>query len=151
MELNMKELYERALSFASLKHAGQLRKDGKPYITHPEKVAGDFDYSAEKVVAILHDVLEDTDATEDELRAIGCTEEIIAALKLLTHQKGVKYMDYVKAAAENPIARAVKLADLRHNLGSIDAIRSLRCAKHLEARYREAMAYIKSLDDNLPE
>lgn len=143
----MKELYERALSFATLKHAGQLRKDGKPYITHPKKVAADFDYSAEKVVAILHDVLEDTDATEDELRSIGCTEEIIAALRLLTHQKGMKYMDYVKAVAENPIARVVKLVDLRHNLNTIDAIRGLRCAKHLEARYREAVAYIESFND----
>jgi (p)ppGpp synthase/HD superfamily hydrolase len=147
----MKELYERTLLFATLKHAGQVRKDGKPYITHPEKVAGNFDYSEEKVAAILHDVLEDTDATEDELRAIGCTEEIIAALRLLTHREGVEYMDYVKAAAENPIACAVKLADLRHNLGTIDVIRGVPGAERLEARYREAVAYIESLDDNSPE
>ncbi len=139
----MKELYERAHAFAKQKHAGQLRKDGKPYITHPETVAAAFDYSAEKVVAVLHDVLEDTDATEAEIRDLGCTDEMIEALRLLTHKEGVPYMDYVKAAATNPIARAVKLADLHHNLSTMDAIRDLSQSSALEKRYQEAIAYIE--------
>lgn len=77
----MKELYERAHAFAERKHSGQLRKDGLPYITHPETVAAAFDYSVEKIVAILHDVLEDTDATEAEIRTLGCTDEMLEALR----------------------------------------------------------------------
>lgn len=141
--MQYKDLYERAHAFASQKHSGQLRKDGQPYITHPEKVASFFDDGAEKVVAILHDVLEDTDATEEELRELGCTDDMLEALRLLTHRDGVPYMDYVKAAAANPIARAVKLADLHHNLSTMDAIRNLPYAPILEKRYREAIAYIE--------
>lgn len=140
----MKELYKRARAFAAEKHAGQWRMDGQPYITHPETVADSFAYGPVKVAAILHDVLEDTDATESQLCKLGCTEGILEALRLLPHQEGVPYMDYVKAAAANPIARAVKLADLRHNLGHIDAIRSLPSAPRLEARYREAIAFIEA-------
>ena len=139
----MKELYERAHAFAKRKHAGQLRKDGKPYVTHPEAVAAAFDFSAEKVVAILHDVLEDTDATEAEIRDLGCTDEMLGALRLLTHKEGVPYMDYVKAAATNPIARAVKLADLHHNLSTMNTIRDLPNAPVLEKRYHEAIEYIE--------
>lgn len=142
-ELSMKDLYERAYAFAVKKHFGQLRKNGLPYITHPEAVAAAFDYSAEKVVAILHDVLEDTDATEDEIRALGCTDEMLEALRLLTHENGVSYMDYVKAASANPIVRAVKLADLHHNLSTMDTIRDLPYASVLENRYKEAIAYIE--------
>ncbi len=147
----MKELYERAHAFAKRKHAGQLRKDGKPYITHPEAVAAVFDYSAEKVVAILHDVLEDTDATEAEIRDLGCTDEMLEALRLLTHKEGVPYMDYVKAAATNPIARAVKLADLHHNLSTMNTIRDLPYSPVLEKRYQEAIAYIEQLENNVKE
>ena len=141
-DLAMKELFERAHSFANQKHAGQLRKDGKPYITHPEAVAATFDYSPEKVVAVLHDVLEDTDATEEELRSLGVTEDMLVALRLLKHQPGIPYMDYVKAVVENPIAKAVKLADLRHNLSTIEAIRHLPCAKELEERYQKALQFL---------
>ena len=141
--MRYKDLYERAHAFATQKHSGQLRKDGLPYITHPEAIASNFDDSVEKVVAILHDVLEDTDATEEDLRELGCTDDMLEALRLLTHRNGVPYMEYVKAAAANPIARTVKLADLRHNLSTMDAIRDLPYASILEKRYREAIAYIE--------
>ena len=68
---------------------------------------------------------------------------MLEALRLLTHREGVPYMDYVKAAAANPIARSVKLADLRHNLSTMDAIRDLPYAYILEKRYREAIATIE--------
>lgn len=69
----MKELYKRAHAFAAEKHSRQKRKDGQPYITQPETVAETFAYGPEKVAAILHDFLEDTDATESQLRKLGCT------------------------------------------------------------------------------
>ena len=66
-------------------------------------------------VALLHDVVEDTDITFEQLEQEGFTDEIIAALKLLTHDDAVPYMDYVREIKSNPVASAVKLADLKHN------------------------------------
>jgi (p)ppGpp synthase/HD superfamily hydrolase len=66
-------------------------------------------------VALLHDVVEDTDITFDQLTEYGFPDEIILALRYLTHDKQVPYMDYIEKIKENPIAKAVKLEDLRHN------------------------------------
>ena len=75
------------------------------------------DGEEEKMTAILHDVVEDTDVTMDELRALGLPESVLTAVSLLTHDKdAVPYDDYVKNLKSNPIARAVKMADLRHNM-----------------------------------
>ena len=67
------------------------------------------------VVALLHDVIEDTDRTLDDLKALGFNERVIEAVALMTHDDSVPYMEYVSLIKTNPIARAVKLADLRHN------------------------------------
>lgn len=108
--------YTDALEFAMQKHEGQLDKGGKPYILHPIEVALSLYKESDKIVALLHDVLEDTDATIDDLRAIGLLSEEIDAIQLLTKPKKEDYIHYVKRVAENPIARRVKMADLRHNM-----------------------------------
>ena len=107
---------EKALRLAILKHSGQLDKSGLPYISHPIFVSLNVETEDQKIVALLHDVLEDTDTTEKELLDIGVTEEQLEAIKLLTRTKEDSYMKYVKRAAENKIARAVKKADLMHNM-----------------------------------
>lgn len=108
--------YSKILEFAMQKHFGQTDKSGKPYILHPVEVALSLYKDSDKVVALLHDVLEDTDATIDDLVALGLEDCEIEAVKLLTKPHKEDYMHYVRRVAENPIARRVKMADLRHNM-----------------------------------
>ena len=108
-------LIKRAILFAFDAHRGQYDKSGLPYITHPLHVAESMETEDECVVALLHDVLEDTDITIEDLTRIGITDRQIAALKLLCHDDSVPYLEYVQAIRVDPIARTVKLADLYHN------------------------------------
>lgn len=96
-------------------HKDQLDKSGLPYVFHPFHLAEQMKDEDTTVVALLHDVIEDTDCTLDDLRALGFNERIIEAVALMTHDDAVPYMEYVSLIKSNPIARAVKLADLRHN------------------------------------
>ncbi|MGN0406843.1 MAG: HD domain-containing protein [Bacteroides sp.] len=115
------DLYKKALDFATSKHEGQTRIEGKPYITHPVAVAQivrDWGYGTDYVItALFHDLLEDTDATEDEIAAIG-GPEVLEAVILLTKKKGYVMSEYTKAIRENKIAFVVKAADRLHNLRS---------------------------------
>lgn len=106
---------QRAIEIAVTAHAKQTDKQGQPYITHPLRLMNSVETDAAKVVAVLHDVVEDTDVTFDALSAAGFAEDVLSALKLLTHDKSVPYADYVIAIKPNPTARAVKLADLHDN------------------------------------
>lgn len=106
---------ELAQSIAAAAHKGQVDKAGKPYIEHPAHVAASVQGDAAKAVAWLHDVVEDTPLTFADLREKGVAPEVIEALKLLTHDESVPYLEYVRSLKPNPLARAVKLADLRHN------------------------------------
>ena len=108
-------LTKRAILFAFDAHRGQYDKSGLPYITHPLHVAESMETEDECVVALLHDVLEDTDITIEDLTRIGISDRQIAALKLLCHDDSVPYLEYVQAIRVDPIARTVKLADLYHN------------------------------------
>lgn len=104
----------KAMIIAYTAHHGQVDKSGIPYIYHPIHLAEQMDTEEECIVALLHDVAEDTEITLEELsKEFSAT--VIEALKLLTHDKSVEYMDYVRKLKNNPIARKVKLADLRHN------------------------------------
>ncbi len=109
------EQLETALKIAVEAHFGQRDKGGRPYIFHPLRVAGRCTGKA-KVAALLHDTVEDTSVTFEELAAQGIDEEVIAALRLLTHDKSVPYLDYVRKVKENPIAREVKMSDLQDNM-----------------------------------
>ena len=106
---------ETALKLAVEAHYGQRDKGGRPYIFHPLRVAAGCSGKA-KVAALLHDTVEDTSVTFEQLAELGIDGEILAAVKLLTHDKRVPYLDYVRKIRENPIAREVKLSDLRYNM-----------------------------------
>lgn len=108
-------LTKRAILFAFDAHRGQYDKSGLPYITHPLHVAESMESVDECVVALLHDVLEDTDITIEDLTQLGISARQIAALRLLCHDDSVPYLEYVQAISADPIARTVKLADLNHN------------------------------------
>lgn len=108
------ELTKKAMKIAYNAHHGQLDKGGMPYIFHPFHLAEQMNDEYTVCAALLHDVAEDTDVTLDELAEIF-PAEIINALRLLTHSDSEDYFDYVRMIKQDPIAAAVKLADLRHN------------------------------------
>ncbi len=106
---------DKALQIAAKAHEGQKEKDGQPYIVHPLRVMNSVEGEAAKIVAILHDVVEDTSVTEDDLRQAGFGEPILAAVRCVTHGKDESYADYVVRCQGNEVARQVKLADLEDN------------------------------------
>lgn len=115
------ERYQKALEFATLKHQGQYRKGGDPYIVHPVAVSEyvkqqgyGIDY---QITGLFHDLLEDTDATEQEI-LLYSNQEVLNAVKLLTKPQNYVMKDYISAIKQNDIAFAVKNADRLHNLQS---------------------------------
>ena len=106
---------KKALKLCFEAHKNQTDKSGLPYVFHPFHVAEQMPDEKTTIVALLHDVIEDTSYTIQDLRDLGFDEEVLDALALLTHDKNVPYMDYVAEIKGNSIARTVKLADLRHN------------------------------------
>jgi (p)ppGpp synthase/HD superfamily hydrolase len=112
----MEKLETIAKRIATTAHQGQVDKAGQPYISHPESVASQVIGDEAKAVAWLHDVVEDTAVTFDDLRAEGLSEVVIEAAAILTKQENESYETYLERVAANPLAKAVKLADLKHNL-----------------------------------
>ena len=107
-----------ALRFMEMAHRGQVDRGGVPYAFHPYTVAEWAGHTeSETLVALLHDITEDTEYTLDQLRdTVGLTEAECRSLKLLAREKGTPYMDYIRALKGDPVARKVKIADLRHNM-----------------------------------
>ncbi len=104
-------------------HKDQLDKSGLPYVFHPFHLAEQMTDELTTVTALLHDVVEDTPYTLEDLEKMGFPDEVMIALRLLTHDDDTPYFDYVRRLKKNPIAKAVKLADLAHNsdLSRLDA------------------------------
>ena len=110
-------MLERAIEIAVEAHKGQVDKGGSPYILHPLRVMGNVDGESEKIVAVLHDVVEDSNWTFEALLAEGFSIEVIEALKSVTkNSDNEDYDSFIQRAMENPIGRKVKIADLRDNL-----------------------------------
>lgn len=110
----MSQLLNTAMLVAYTAHYGQTDKMGVPYINHPRTVASFLEDDTDKIIALLHDVMEDTFLTEEDLRPVF-GNEIVYVLKLLTREKGEDYFDYIARVDTNERAKRVKLADLRHN------------------------------------
>lgn len=106
---------EKAYKIAKKAHLGQVDKAGEDYIKHPEKVASFVKTDEEKAVAYLHDVIEDTELTLEDLSEYGFSKEVIEAVNIITKKRGEDYQSYLNSVKNNKLARAVKLADLRHN------------------------------------
>lgn len=141
-------LTRKALRIAYDAHHGQVEWDGVPYIFHPLHLAEQMKDEATTAAALLHDVVEDTKLTLGDLRAEGIPERVLEAVSLLTHDRAVPYADYVARLARNPVARAVKLADLRHNMDVTRLERvGPREAERLE-RYRAARVFLESFDSD---
>ena len=109
------DLIKKAMILSYEAHRGQYDKGGLPYIFHPFHLAEQMSTEETVVIALLHDVIEDTDWTIDDLEKEGFNEDILTALKLMTHNPAEPYMDYISRLSTCPVARQVKLADLYHN------------------------------------
>ena len=109
------DLTKQAMKMAFEAHKDQVDKSGMPYIYHPIHLAEQMDDEYSTCVALLHDTVEDTDMTFEKLEECGFPTDVVDALKLLTHDDSVPYMEYVKEIKDNQIAKKVKLADLSHN------------------------------------
>lgn len=134
---------KKALQLCFEAHKEQVDKSGIPYVFHPFYLAEQMEDENTTVVALLHDVVEDTDYTLEDLREIGFPQEVIDALALLTHDPEVPYMEYVSEIAKNPVAKAVKIADLKHNsdLSRLDAVDE-KILKRRE-KYLQALALLE--------
>ncbi|MBR5258974.1 MAG: HD domain-containing protein [Eggerthellaceae bacterium] len=144
------QLTKKAMKIAYDAHHGQVDKGGDPYIFHPIHLAEQMEDELTTCVALLHDVVEDTRVTLEDLQK-EFPGEVIEALRLLTHNDATPYLDYVAVIAGNPIARAVKLADLEHNS---DETRLAGCAQVSEAtraRLREKYAKARAVLDSTAE
>lgn len=136
-------LTKNAMNLCYTAHAGQLDKSGLPYVLHPVHLAEQMEDEYTTVTALLHDVVEDTSYSLEDLRRMGYPEQILEAISLLTHREGIPYLEYVAAIKENPIARRVKLADLRHNsdLTRLDAVDEKALAR--AEKYKQAIRLLE--------
>ena len=129
---------KKALKLCFEAHKKQVDKSGMPYVFHPFHLAEQMKTEETTVVALLHDLVEDTDYTIEDLTSMGFSKSITDAIALMTHANDVEYMDYVREIKNNPIAKAVKLADLKHNsdltrLDVVDEKALSRREKYLKA------------------
>ncbi len=140
------EMTKKAMKICFDAHNGQLDKSGLPYVFHPYHIAEQMTDENTAVVALLHDVIEDTNISLDMLREWGFSEEVLTALSLMTHNPEVPYMEYVAKIKENPIAAAVKREDLRHN-SDLSRLNNIT-PKDLERKekYRKALALLSNAD-----
>ena len=111
-----KKLYlDRAIELAKQHHESQTDKAGNPYIEHPLRVMNQVESEEEKIVAVLHDIVEDTDISLNDLKNEGFSEEVVSAVECLTKQDGENYDSYIERISFNPLAVKIKLADLEDN------------------------------------
>src|SRR5262245_37095248 len=113
------DLLERAIEIAVTAHQGQKDKNGEPYILHPLRMMSRARRAEEKMVAVLHDVVEDTDWTIPQLRKEGFPEPVLDAVEHLTKREGEDYDAFVERAIQHPLARTVKILDLEDNMNML--------------------------------
>ncbi len=131
-------LTKKALLICYNAHKNQLDKSGVPYVFHPYHLSEQMNDEYSVCTALLHDVVEDTPVTLDYLKKEGFPNEVLEAIALMTHDKNEPYFDYVRRIKNNPIAKKVKLADLKHNsdtsrLNYVDEKTLARCEKYKQA------------------
>ena len=108
--------FDQAMMIAIKAHAGQTDKIGDPYIFHPLRIMLRMNTKVERIVAILHDVVEDSPITLADLRRAGCPDKVLKAVDCLTRREGERYEEYVRRAAGDRLARIIKIADLEDNM-----------------------------------
>ena len=142
---------KKALKLCFAAHKEQKDKSGLPYVFHPFHLAEQMEDEDSTIVALLHDVAEDTDCCLKDMAGMGFSRTVMEALALLTHDEAVPYMDYVRALGNNPIARRVKLADLRHNsdLSRLDTDQIDEKALARVKKYAEAIKLLEEREESV--
>ena len=140
------DMTKKAMRLMYDAHKDQIDKGGVPYVFHPMAVASNMTNEVSTVVALLHDVVEDTDITLSDLSAFG--DEVCLALSLLTRNSDDDYYDYIEKLSTNEIAREVKIADLKHNsdLSRLDTITEKDLKR--QKKYLQCINYLESIEKN---
>lgn len=131
-----------AIGLAAAAHEGQLYNND-PYIYHPLRVMMTMDNDDDRIVAVLHDVVEDTDLNFTDLEVAGCIDSQIETLMLLTHYSYLTYDGYIRNMLGNAQAVRVKKADIRDNLSRIHLLRNTARRIRLEEKYTRALAILE--------
>jgi hypothetical protein len=142
---------ERAIQIAARAHEGQVDKQELPYILHPLRVMDGVEGLDAKIVAVLHDVVEDTSVTLDDLEREGFSGAVLAAVRCVTHAEGESYADYVVRCRPDPIARRVKLSDLADNTRLSRTIVRPHALARDTARYAKYLLSHSFLTDQINE
>ncbi len=134
----------KAIKLAYEKHQGQFDKNGLPYVFHPWHLAEQMIDEDSIIVALLHDILEDTDTSVTDLVAMGFKKEVIDTLVILNHHEDTDYFEYIKMIAQNELAKKVKLADLYHNadLTRLDNVSEKDLIR--SKKYQESIDYLNT-------
>lgn len=139
---------DTAIKLATDAHAGQVDKSGEPYILHPLRVMLSMKTDEERIVAVLHDVVEDSPWSCDDLYwQHGFKPEIVRAVAALTRGKNEDYFDFIRRLAPNPIARSVKIADIRDNLDPSRGLPSDPTATERVEKYRRALDMLREVHE----
>jgi len=135
---------EEAISIAALAHAGQKDKLGRPYILHPLRVMLSAYHPIEKIVAVLHDVVEDTQITLPYLLGRRFSDDVLNALALLTHDKATPYHEYIEAIRTSYLASTVKLLDIADNMARLPELSKVdpEAVKRLQEKYTAAVWWL---------
>ncbi len=137
------DLTKKAMKLCFDTHKDQVDKSGLPYVFHPFHLAEQMTDEETTITALLHDVVEDTAYTLDDLRGMGFPESVMTAIGLMTHDDGTPYLEYVARLKDNRIARTVKLADLRHNsdMSRLDVVDEKALTR--AEKYKKAIALLE--------
>lgn len=141
--MNLVEQLEQMILLATIKHFGQIDKSGLPYILHPLAVMNSVNTIEEKIVAVGHDLVEDTNVTLNFLRVHGFSEEIVDGIDSITHRKDEAYVDYINRVKRNSISKVVKRSDIANNLRE-DRLEKLSkvTVNRLRKKYSEALSFL---------
>lgn len=140
-----------ALKVSFEAHKNQVDHSGTPYVYHPYHLAEQMTDETTTCIALLHDVVEDTDITLAQLREMGFPDIVVEAVGVLTREHGVPYQEYIKRVKSNPLARIVKLADLEHNSDMSRLQEIDERSKSLAKRYEKARACLMEANEDEKE
>ncbi len=138
------ELTKKAMKLSYEAHHGSYDKGGVPYVFHPFHVAEQMDEEYAICVALLHDVVEDTEYTISDIEAQGFPKEVVEAVAIITKEENQDYMEYIKIVKTNSLATKVKLADLEHNSDNGRLVASDQTTKKRLEKYKKAKEYLLS-------
>ncbi|MBN1517092.1 HD domain-containing protein [Candidatus Sumerlaeota bacterium] len=133
---------DKAIQIAAKAHEGQMDRQGQPYILHPLRVMLHMQTNEGRIAAVLHDVVEDSTTTLDDLRQAGFTEFVVQAVDAVSRRDGEDYMDFVKRSAQNPLGKQIKLADLHDNMDLRRICTKTEKDQQRLERYHQAWLYL---------